>query len=161
MAAPAFMQRTLTVYDYINESTPETSPYLETLMHIEKQHNYAMYMSRSNSNEWHVTDWHGNVSYWPNNMMVVQFNCLGGASKDVGGPKLTDAVLKTTVPFKTNGGEWRGHDYRGRSIRMVPKEKYRWEAQSWVQSHAWDDQAGWRDVENPWDDGRGRALQMR
>eukprot|EP00959_Pyramimonas_sp_CCMP1952_P178515 3731416-Pyramimonas_sp.AAC.1 len=94
-------------------------------------------------------------------MMIVQFNCLGGTSKDVGGPKLTGAVLKTTVPCKPNGGEWHGHDYKGRSIRMVPKEKYRWEAQSRVQSHAWDDQAGWLDAENPWDDGRGRALQMR
>ncbi|CAK0823235.1 unnamed protein product [Prorocentrum cordatum] len=140
MAATAFMPRTLTACDNINESTPETSPRLETSMHIEEQHKYVMYMSRSNSNEWHVTDWHG---------------------KDAGGPKLTDAVLKTTVPFETNGGEWPGHDYKGRSIRTVPKEKYRWEAQSWAQSHAWDDQAGWRDVENPWDDGRGRALQMR
>eukprot|EP00959_Pyramimonas_sp_CCMP1952_P012172 257005-Pyramimonas_sp.AAC.1 len=41
---------------------------------------------------------------------------------------------------------------------MVPKKKYRWEAQSRVQSHAWDDRAGWLDAENPWDDGRGRAL---
>ncbi|CAK0885114.1 unnamed protein product [Prorocentrum cordatum] len=134
------MQSTLTVYDCITESTLETSPYLETLMHIEEQHNYAMYMSRSNSNEWRVTDWHGN---------------------DAGGPKLTDAVLKTTVLFKTNGGEWHGHDCKGRSIRMVPKEKHKWDAQSRAQSHAWDGQAGWRDVENQWGDGRGRALQMR
>ncbi|CAK0835547.1 unnamed protein product [Prorocentrum cordatum] len=155
------MQSTLTVYDCITESTLETSPYLETLMHIEEQHNYAMYMSRSNSNEWRVTDWHGNVSYWPNNMMIVQFNCLGGTSEGAGGPKLTDAALKTTVLFKTNGSEWRGHDYKGRSIRMVPKEKYKWEAQSRAQSHARDGQAGWRDVENQWGDGRGRALQMR
>ncbi|CAK0899984.1 unnamed protein product [Prorocentrum cordatum] len=150
-ALPELMRRTMTVYDYINESLPDTSPHRETLVHIDDQRNYAMHMPRSN-----MADWHGYVGCGPNNMMAVRFNCLSGASQD-GGPKLTDVPIKTTVLFK-NGEEWHGHDYKGRSIRTVPKKKYRWGAQSRVQSHAWDDQAGWLDVENPRDDGRGRAL---
>ncbi|CAK0806072.1 unnamed protein product [Prorocentrum cordatum] len=138
---PEFMRRAMTVHDYINESLPDTSPHRETLMHIDDQHYYVMHMSRSN-----LTDWHGYVGYGANNMMVVRFNCLSGASQD-GGPKLTD------VPFKKDHGA-----VQERSTRMVPKKKYRWEAQSRAQSHARDDQADWLDVENPWDDGRGRAL---
>eukprot|EP00959_Pyramimonas_sp_CCMP1952_P338948 7098208-Pyramimonas_sp.AAC.1 len=81
---PELMRRTMTAYDNINESLPDTSPHRETLMHIDDQRNYVMYMSRSN-----LTDRHGYVSYGPNSMMVVQFNCLSGTSQD-GGPKLTD-----------------------------------------------------------------------
>ena len=96
-------------------------------------------------------------------MMVVHFNCLSGTDKDHGG-----LVLKSTALFKTAIGEWHGDDYASRAIRMVPKKKYSWNANSWTQTQLWlqggwtrtmrlDDVDGWLHVENPWDDAREQA----
>ena len=145
-AAGLAMANTLTCWEYINNGLPAKRRHHRGNLWVDSRNSDVAWQSTS-----HTTPWHGQVEFSPMGC-TVSFDCYMGSHRRPHGTP----YLKTAVMWSTLSGDYVGHDYQGRMIRMVPMSRFTHVqgpdndgAGAWVLTQTWDN-GQWRDLEDAW-----------